>query len=120
MTGLRGSTGSIAPFGIGLAALSIATVVTLICSSSLFLLQRRLTTLAEFAALSSAQSGLAAKDFISEAKVGGFIDLVILQDSQIDGVTSAIKFCSKWVSPLSTVIKFSAIQVCGQGAARSG
>jgi uncharacterized membrane protein len=112
--------GSIAPLAIGLALLSLATILVASSASSLFLLERRLTSLAEFAALNSAESGMTAGQFVEGADPRGFMSLVVARDEVVDGVTSEVILCAKWIAPLPSFIQLGSRDVCGHGAARAG
>lgn len=117
---IRAECGSVAPLAIGLAVLSLATILLVASVSSVFLLERRLTTLAEFAALSEADSGMPAATFLDEANPQGFSDLTVAKDEISDGMTSEVTICASWSTPLPIVIKLGSRVVCGQGAARAG
>jgi hypothetical protein len=116
----KADSGSIAPLGIGLAALSLASILIFSSLSSMFLLQRRLTTLAEFAALSGARYGLSAQDFLVESRVDAMPGLRITSDSVVDEVTRQVTICAMWRTPLPTNIKLPDVEICGTGAARAG
>lgn len=112
--------GSIAPLAIGLALLSLATILVASSASSLFLLERRLTSLAEFAALSAAESGMTAAQFVEEVSPKGFTSLSVAGDEVVDGKTSQVILCAKWTAPLPSFIQLGSRNVCGHGAARDG
>lgn len=115
---VKDDRGSVAPLGIGLAALSLATILTFASAGSLFVLQRRITTLAEAAALSSASSGGSVQDFLSAAAPLPFQQLVITKEAKLDGLTVEVKLCANWQSPLRVIGVPLARQICGYGAAR--
>ena len=117
---LKAARGSIAPLAIGLALISLVTVLMSVSAGSVFLLQRRLTSLAEFAALSRVESGTLATDFLLETNPKGFYALTVVRDEVIDGVTSEVRLCSTWTPPLRVYFIFVSRQVCGFGAARAG
>lgn len=112
--------GSVAPLGLGLAFMSLSAILVLSSVSSIFLLQRRLTSVAEFAALSGARYNLSAEDFIIESGIGDISGLRVASDSILDGVTRQVTVCANWQSPLPTFIKLDGFAVCGSGAARAG
>jgi hypothetical protein len=112
--------GSVAPLAIGLAVLSLATILLVASVSSVFVLERRLTTLAEFAALSGAESGMSAVTFLEEANPQGFSDLTVAKDEISDGKTSEVVICASWSAPVPIIVKLGSRVVCGQGAARAG
>ena len=100
--------------------LSLTTVLMSVSAGSMFLLERRLTTLAEFAALSRAEREMSVVDFLREAKPEGYSGLTVAKDEVIDGFTSEVRICSQWNAPLPTFLRFAGRQVCGFGAARAG
>jgi hypothetical protein len=117
---LGGSDGSIAPLAIGLAMMSLATVLATSCATSFFLLERRLTTVAEFAALSRVEVGMAAIDYIHESQPSGFKNLLVQSDEIADGVTSEVVICATWEAPLPSFIQLPTRQLCAKGDARAG
>lgn len=112
--------GSIAPLGIGLAILSLSAILVFTSVSSIFVLQRRLTTLAEFAALSSARYGLSAADFIQESGANGMTGLRVAKDDIVDRLTHEVSICSVWNPTLLTLPNLFPTEICGHGAARAG
>lgn len=113
-------SGSIAPIGIGLAILSLSAVLTLAATSSIFLMQRRLTTLAEFAALSGVRYSLSAATFLRESGVNGLSDLRVGSDTVSDGFTRQVTICSTWQAPVPAFFRLLPREICGSGAARAG
>ena len=112
--------GSIAPLGIGLGVVSLTTILVLSSVSSLFVLERRLTSMAEFAALSGVRYSLSAEEFLREGGVNVFQNLRVASDSLLDGVTREVTLCAMWKAPLPTFIKLAEVEICGAGAARAG
>lgn len=117
---LDAERGSIAPFAIGLALIALVAVLMSVSAGSIFLLERRLTSLAEFAALSRIEAGIPATDFLLETKPQGFSALTVAKDEVLDGVTAEVRLCATWNPPLTVYFKFARRQVCGFGAARAG
>lgn len=115
-----GDSGSIAPLGIGLAILSLSAVLTLAATSSIFLLQRRLTTLAEFAALSGVKYSMSAETFLRESGVSGLSGLRVGADTVSDGFTRQVTICSTWQAPVPAFLRLLPREICGSGAARAG
>lgn len=115
-----GDSGSIAPLGIGLALLSLAAILMFASMSSIFLLQRRLTTLAEFAALTGVRYSLTAEAFLRESGVSGLSGLRVGSDTVSDGLTRQVTICSAWQAPVPTFFRLLPREICGSGAARSG
>lgn len=119
-TALFLEAGSIAPLGIGLGVVSLSTILVLSSVSSLFVLERRLTSMAEFAALSGARYGLSAEEFIRDGGVNVVQNLRVASDSLMDGVTREVTLCALWKAPLPTFIRLAEVDICGAGAARAG
>lgn len=115
-----GDEGSVALLGIGLALVSLSTILVLSSVSTIFLLQRRLTTFAEFAALSGARYNLSAKDFVHESGAITVPGLRIAEDAVLDGVTRQVTVCANWQAPLPTFNQLLGFEICGNGAARAG
>jgi uncharacterized membrane protein len=112
--------GSIAPLGIGFALISLSVILVFTSVSSIFILQRRLTTMAEFAALSGARYGLSATDFVIQGGAAGMKGLRVSVDQVLDGVTREVAICKNWAPPLPVVVKLEGFEICGYGAAREG
>ena len=112
--------GSSAPLGIGLALISLATILVFASVSSVFLLQRRLTSLAEYAALSNARYNVPAAVFIRETGGLGIKDLRVAAENMVDGLTIEVKICSTWQPSMPKLVELPKIEVCGRGAARAG
>jgi hypothetical protein len=86
----------------------------------MFLLQRRLTSLAEFAALSGARYELSVEDFLRESKGNGLSGLTVALDAMADGLTREVKICKTWRPPVPVLVQMVATEICGYGAARAG
>jgi hypothetical protein len=112
--------GSSAPLGIGLALISLATILVFASASSVFLLQRRLTSLAEFAALSNARYDIPADIFLRETGGAGINGLRVAAENVVDGLTVEVTICSTWQPSLPKLVELPKIEVCGRGAARAG
>ena len=112
--------GSIAPLGIGFALISLSVILVFTSVSSIFILQRRLTTMAEFAALSGARYGLSATDFVIQGGAAAMTGLRVSVDQVLDGVTREVTICKNWAPPLPVVVKLEGFEICGYGAAREG
>lgn len=117
---LRGEAGSIAPLAIGLGLVSLATILATSCATSFFLLERRLTTLAEFSALAGVEQGMTAVDFVNEGQPAGFRSLVVESDELTDGVTREVVICATWIPPVPGLIQLPSRQLCAKGEARAG
>ena len=121
--------GSLAPLGIGLAMVSLAAVIAIVASGSLYLTERRLTGVAESTALSVLmESGgnlnqdlfLVASRYLSEIPLRGLNQLTLVEASSADLKTVRIRLCSIW-QPIFENYIFSEIgRVCSEGLARRG
>lgn len=116
----KSDAGSSAPLGIGLALISLATILVFASVSSVFLLQRRLTSLAEFAALSNARYNIPADVFLRETGGAGIKGLRVAAENVVDGLTVEVTICSTWQPSLPKLVELPKIEVCGRGAARAG
>jgi hypothetical protein len=117
---VKGEGGSIAPLGIGLVALLLATIFTLVCASSIYVLKSRLTSAAEFAALREATEGASAVDFLSNTQQGNLEGAFVESDTNLDGATFEVTLCAGWKPPVALPFEIGALRVCGRGAARAG
>lgn len=119
--------GSLAPLGIGLALLSLATILVILTAGSLYLSERRLTSAAESTALATlalSDRGTAllasAQDFLAKHPLDGLSQVRIDSVSKLDGKTVRVRLCSR-VLPLIPNYMFSEVGiVCAEGLARKG
>lgn len=119
--------GSLAPLGIGLAIVSLTLVIVVLISGSLYLTERRLTTLAESTALAVlADSGdfqelsQLAGAFLSEAQNPGLQGVHLIEASKPDSLTVRVRICSDWASPFPNYMFSDRGRVCSEGLARRG
>jgi hypothetical protein len=122
-------SGSMALFGIGLAAMSLATVLIVLASGSVYLTELRLTTVAEATALSVLTKSKGnlnqelenlARDFLSLNPLNGLHQLSLLDVSSPDGKTVRVRLCSSW-NPIFVNYMFSEVgKICSEGLARRG
>jgi hypothetical protein len=121
--------GSLAPLGIGLAMVSLAAVVAIVASGSLYITERRLTGVAESTALSVLmESGenlnqnlfSVASRYLSQLSLAGLNQVTLVEASSPDLRTVRIRLCSVW-QPIFENYIFSEIgRVCSEGLARRG
>jgi hypothetical protein len=121
--------GSMALFGIGLAAMSLATVLIVLASGSVYLTERRLTTVAEATALSvltkakgdlNQDLGKLARDFLAINPLTGLDNVNLVDTSSPDGKTARVRLCSSW-NPIFVSYMFSEVgKICSEGLARRG
>jgi hypothetical protein len=117
---MKGERGSIAPLGIGLTVLLISAIFALTSAGSLYVFQTRLKSLAEFAALNEARTGLSAGEFLAGTNQRDYASLIVLKDETLDGLTFEVELCAAWSSPLGSFGTWGDRQVCSGAAARSG
>jgi hypothetical protein len=121
--------GSLAPLGIGLSTLSLAVVVAILASGSLYLTERRLTGVAESTALTvliEAEENLEqdlypiASRYLRGLPLRGLHQVTLFEASSADSRTVRIRLCSVW-RPIFENYMFSEIgRVCSEGLARRG
>jgi hypothetical protein len=126
---VRSEDGSLAPLGIGLAMLSLAAVLAILASGSLFLTERRLTTVAEstaIAVLIDARGNLLqplapiAFTWLEQQPLEGLDQVQLIEVSSIDQRTVKVRLCS-YSMPLFVTYMFSEIgRVCSEASARRG
>lgn len=121
--------GSMAPLGIGLSLLSLMTTLVILASGSLYLSERRLTSVAESTALFAlAKSDVVsnqslpryAGEFLEMHPLKGLKQVSLIEASSNDGVTVRVRLCSLW-RPLFDSYIFSDVgMICSEGLARRG
>lgn len=124
-----GEQGSLAPLGIGLAMVSLATVLAILAAGSLYLTERRLTSVAESAALSvlveadgnlSQDLSVLASSYLKKLPLRGPDQVSLVEASSLDMKTVRIRLCSLW-RPIFENYMFSEMgKVCSEGLARRG
>ena len=110
---LKGDAGSIAPMLIGLGAISITLCLVASSALSIFVLQRRLTTLAESMALAEQlQVPMPASGLALASKV------ISTPDQQ----TTEVRLCANWKAPWQVLLLENRLNqlVCASAAARLG
>ena len=121
--------GSMAPLGIGLSLLSLMTTLVILAAGSLYLSERRLTTVAESTALYAlAKSDVIsnqslpryAGEFLEMHPLSGLQQVSLMEASTRDGYTVRVRLCSLW-RPLFDSYIFSEVgMICSEGLARRG
>lgn len=121
--------GSLAPLGIGLALLSLTAVLGILASASLYLTERRLTTLAESTAISvlidakgdlSQALGPFAQNWLGQQPLHGLFRVELADASSVDQKTVRVRLCSS-SRPIFPNYMFSEIGiVCSEALARRG
>lgn len=112
-------SGSMAPLGIGLFALSLAFVLAISAASSLFVFQKRLTNYAEMAAIYVLEREVEVSDFQLRVGNQNFMDFNLAQQILNDGLTVRITACASWRTPVSSYLPFPAKQICSNASARA-
>ena len=122
-------SGSMALFGIGLAVLSLVTVLIVLASGSVYLTERRLTTVAEATALSvltkakgdlNQDLGKLARDFLAVNPLTGLHNVSLVEVISSEGKTVRARLCSSW-NPIFVNYTLSEVgKICSEGLARRG
>lgn len=113
-------TGSIAPLGLGLFLFSLIFSYTTLSATSMFIFQKRLTSVAESVALFVASGNGEGADFLNSVGSLNFEDLKVANSLAPDQLTTIVKACANWRAPIVTVGEFSKRQICSTGSARAG
>ncbi len=121
--------GSLAPLGIGLAILSLTAVLAIMSSGSLYLTERRLTTVAESTAIAvlveakgnlSQSLRLLAGSWLEQQPLRGLYQVELQEVSSADQRTVRVRLCSN-SRPIFANYMFSEIgRVCSEALARRG
>lgn len=124
-----GQHGSLAPLGIGLALLSLTAVLAILSAGSLYLTERRLTTVAEstaIAVLIDAKDNLSqslvpfARNWLEKQELRGLYRAELIEASSVDQRTVRVRLCSS-SRPIFPNYIFSEIgRVCSEALARRG
>ena len=124
-----GEQGSMAPLGIGLSLLSLMTTLVILAAGSLYLSERRLTSVAESTALyalaksdpiSNQSLPRYAGEFLEMHPLKGVHQVSLIEASSRDGVTVRVRLCSLW-RPLFNSYMFPEVgKICSEGLARRG
>lgn len=112
-------SGSMAPLGIGLFALSLTFVLAISAASSLFVFQKRLTNYAEMAAIYVLSQDAAVSDFQLRAGDQNLSELDLSQQLLDDAVTVKITACAKWIAPVATFVSIPARRICSNASSRA-
>ena len=117
---LSADTGSIAPLGIGLFLFSLIFSFTTVSATSIFIFQKRLTSLAESVAVFAASGNGESADFLNSVGALNFEELRVSNSVAADQATTVVKACAFWHAPLVTAGEFTKLQICSTASARSG
>lgn len=112
--------GSIAPLGLGLFLFSLIFSFTTVSATSIFIFQKRLSNVAESAALFVASEKGESADFLKSVGSLDLDGLWVTNWLEVDLLTTTVKACANWRAPIVTVGDFSRLQICSTGSARSG
>jgi hypothetical protein len=121
--------GSLAPLGIGVAMLSLTTVLAVLASASLYVTERRLTTVAESTAISvliDAKGNLSqslsplARRWLEQQPLRGLDQVELIEVSSIDQRTVRVRLCSSSKELFVNYIFSEIGRVCSEALARRG
>lgn len=113
-------SGSIAPLAIGLFVFSVAMMFTVISASSMFILQKRLTTFAEAAAVYVSSGGESSEVFVETVSRRSFANLRIEDRLLRDGLTTEVFACASWLPPIVVLEPLVSKEICSHATARAG
>jgi hypothetical protein len=125
----NGEQGSLAPLGIGIAMLSLATVLAVLASGSLYLTERRLTTVAEstaIAVLIDAKGDLSqslspfARSWLEQQPLRGLDQVELIDVSSADQRTVRVRLCSSSKALFANYMFSEIGRVCSEALARRG
>lgn len=119
-TRITDERGSIAPLGLGLFLFSLIFSFTTVSATSIFIFQKRLTNVAESAALFVASDKGESANFLSAVGALNLDGLRVTNWLEDDQTTTSVKACANWRAPIVTVGDFSRLQICSTGSARAG
>lgn len=109
-----------APLGIGLFLLVLSLLLTFIAASSMFIFQKRLTNIAESAALYLAANDASLETYLEQIDLSGIDSLKLRSNVLSDKKTVRVKACGVWVSPSIGVFNLSHNEICSHASARAG
>ena len=121
--------GSLAPLGIGIAMLSLTTVLAVLASASLYVTERRLTTVAESTAISvliDAKGNLSqslsplARRWLEQQPLRGLDQVELIEVSSVDQRTVRVRLCSSSKELFVNYIFSEIGRVCSEALARRG
>lgn len=118
MNGIRGERGSIAPLGIGLLAFTAIMMLTSISAASLFIFQKRLTTLAEADAIFVAGTGENSESFLALIDSDQFSNLQLSDELLADQRTVKAVACASWKSIFRVTLGVESQVICSHASAR--
>lgn len=95
----------------------MALVLIITASASLFILQKRLTNIAESAALFVASGAGNTSDFLAAVEGAGLSSLRLQQSMLADNLTTSVRSCAIWKSPVILFVR--EFELCSHASARS-
>lgn len=121
--------GSMAPLGIGLSLLSLMTTLIILAAGSVYLSERRLTSVAESSALYALSRSdeilnqslpRYAGEFLEMHPLKGLQQVSLIGASSNDGLTVRVRLCSLWRPIFDVYILSDVGMICAEGLARRG
>lgn len=113
-------TGSMAPLGIGLFAVSLSFVLLLAAAESMFIFQKRLTNYAEMAAIFVVNHDQSIREFQNRVGSQNFVELSLKNKLLEDGRTELVQACATWSPLFSPADIIAPLQICSHASARAG
>lgn len=118
MTYLKDESGSIAPLAIGLISFTALLMMTTISASSLFIFQKRLTTVAESAALFVASTGGESETLLALINAEQFQNLKLSDQVLTDSRTVRATACALWSPIIVLSPEIGDRVICSNASAR--
>ena len=116
---LHHEEGSLAPLGVGMFLFSLIFSLTAVSATSMFIFQKRLTSMAESIAIYVASANGDANTFLATAGTQNLVELKVSSFLESDEVTVVANVCALWSAPVVTVVEFAKLEICTHAAARA-
>ena len=125
---LKTDKGSISPFGIGLASISVATALVVYLSGMMLIAQHRLQGDADLALLQAHQHSVAQLEYAEYSLVQSQLQRyfqandvpgLAFIDLEVDDFESRMRLCSNLSLPFSAMDLPTSISVCAESAVAS-
>lgn len=114
--------GTVAPLAIGLATISLATILTLASATSAFVFENRVQKLADSLSLRLKSlndiSQITAQAQLQSLSSDNFAVAQISKLQMADGATVELELCANWKNPLTVISIPTTRRVCSKAAAR--
>jgi Flp pilus assembly protein TadG len=109
-----------APLGIGLFLLVLSLLLTFVSASSMFIFQKRLTNIAESAALYLAANDASLERYLEQMDLSELDSLKLRSNVLSDKKTVQVNACARWVPLGMGGLHMSQKEICSHASARVG